>query len=158
MLCLQKKQLDEGMIFFFYNLPNDAFGILQEIYQLYEACKLAKVPRSKCGASKTKLDCRGCNFKGLHNLDVTTVVSLLEEVKSGMLPFMSLNSACKEIKKLCQLMAEFVRLVGASSWEDTQDKFPEFADEGKLKYKFIGMPFSRDMPAWNGELLPKAIR
>ena len=135
------------MVFFLASLPIGDYKQLQEIYQLYEDGKLVKVPKAKYGIGDTKLDCRGSNFKGLRNLDTPCVTNLLSQLKTGELPFMSLNCRCKEIKKLRQLKAEFVRLVGGSSWEQAKEEHPDFASNEKLQQKFLALPFTKDMPA-----------
>ena len=124
---------------------------------MYEDGKVVKVPRAKYCIGDTKLDCRGSNFKGLRNLDMGCISDLLIQIKQGELPFMSLNNKCKEIKKLRQLKAEFVRLVGVSSWEQAQDEHPDFASEEKLRLKFLALPFTKDMPAMIG-YCQKALR
>ena len=39
------------------------------------------------------------------------------------------------------------KFVGASSWENARELYPEFAREAVLERKFKGIPFTKDMPA-----------
>ena len=135
------------MIFFLASLPNETYKVLQDVYQQYESGKLVKVPKSKCSTADVKLDCRGSNFKGLRNLDNNIVTDVLRKVANKDIPFTAIGSHCKEIKNMRQLKEEFTRLVGASSWENAQELYPEFASEAVFERKFKGIPFTKDMPA-----------
>ena len=135
------------MVFFLASLSNDAYKALQDVYSLYEDGKLVKVPKSKLGTMDSKLDCRGSNFKGLRNLENNTVTDLLKKVASKEIPFTSIASVCKELKNKQKLKEEFVRLVGATSWEEAEELYPEYANENVLERKFKGIPFAKDMPS-----------
>ena len=135
------------MIYFLAGLPNTEYNLLLQVFALYEDGKLVKVPKAKLGMTDTKLDCRGSNFKGLRNLDMPTINDVLSKIINKEIGFASLGSTCKEIKKIRSLKDEFIRLVGASSWEAAQESYPGYANEGILKRKFEGIPFAKDMPA-----------
>lgn len=135
------------MIYFLAGLPNTEYNLIQQVFALYEDGKLVKVPKAKLGMIDMKLDCRGSNFKVLRNLDIPTINDVLNKVINKEIEFTSLGSTCKEIKKIRSLKDEFVRLVGASSWEAAQESYPGYANEGIFKWKFEGIPFSKDMPA-----------
>ena len=145
------------MIFFLASLPNETYKVLQEVYQQYEGGKLVRVPKSKCSSADVKLDCRGSNFKGLRNLDNHIVTDILKKMANKDIPFTTIGSYCKEIKNMRQLKEEFTWLVGASSWENAQELYPEFASESVLERKFKGIPFTKDMPAMTN-FCQKAMR
>ena len=135
------------MIFFLAGLPKSEYDLLQQVFMLYEDGKLVKVPKAKLGMLDTKMDCKGSNFKGLRNLDTHTINTVLTKIISKEIEFTALGAACKEIKNIQALKDEFVRLVGASSWEAAKEANPGYANESVLKRKFNGIPFAKDMPA-----------
>ena len=135
------------MIFFLAGLPKSEYDLLQQVFTLYEDGKLVKVPKTKLGMLDTKMDCKGSNFKGLRNLDTSTINNVLTKLISKEIEFTALGAACKEIKNIRALKDEFVRLVGASSWEAAEEAYPGYANESVLKRKFNGIPFAKDMPA-----------
>ena len=122
------------MIFFLATLPSSDYSVLQQIFQLYEESYKRKPSKSSI---PTKADCKGSNFRGLRNLDIKTVSFLLNEVANQSLPLQNLNARCQEIKKVQGLKKKFSELVGVSSWEEAQESYPEFANEQKLKHKFL---------------------
>ena len=65
-LPMQRKQLQENMIFFLAGLSKKSYIVLKEIFRQYEENTLGKVPRAKKDAL-TKRDCKGSNFKGKNN-------------------------------------------------------------------------------------------
>ena len=87
--------------------------------------------------SRSKSDCKGSNFRGLRNLNMEIVSSLLRQIINKNLPLKQLNTKCQEIKKIETLKKKFVQLVGELNWEEAQKKYPEFAIEDKLKEKFL---------------------
>ena len=58
LLLLQKKQLDEGMVFFLASLPVRSFAVLKDIYSSYEQGSLIKLPKSKTGVNTGRVDCK----------------------------------------------------------------------------------------------------
>ena len=72
-LPMQRKQLQENMIFFLAGLSKKSYTVLKEIFRLYEENTLGKVPRAKKDAL-TKRDCKGSNFKGKNN-DIECVLT-----------------------------------------------------------------------------------
>lgn len=136
------------MIFYLASLPNKEYQTLQAIFAAYEKGELVKVPKSKTGIA-SKMDCRGSNFKGLRNLNLPTVSALLDRIDNRNLALTRLSGECKDIKKLRQLKAEFVRQVGVGSWEQAAE-YPAFATEEELRQKFLSLPFEKDMPAMVG--------
>lgn len=55
---MQRKQLQENMIFFLAGLSKKSYDVLREIFLLYE-----KKPKTKKDGL-AKRDCKGSNFKG----------------------------------------------------------------------------------------------
>ena len=113
---------------------------------MFEEGQLVKIPKSKMGIA-SKMDCRGSNFRALHSLEEEVVSDLLKQVQQKELPFSKLGAACKELKKLRLLKKEFVRQVGVETWDDATHLYLTFADEDKLRQKFLSLPFEKDMPA-----------
>ena len=46
-----------------------------------------------------KADCKGSNFRGLHNMDKETVSYLLNEMANKSLPLHKLNATCQEMTR-----------------------------------------------------------
>ena len=92
------------------------------------------------------MDCRGSYFRALRGLEEEVVSDLVKQVQQKELPFSKLGAGCKELKKLCLLKKEFARQVGVETWDDATHLYPTFADEDKLRQKFLLLPFEKDMP------------
>ena len=113
---------------------NDYY-LLLDIFKQYEKLNFNKVLK-KNDSCMSKPDCKGSNFRGLRNLTSDAVSSLLLEVQKKSLPLQKLNFKCQEVKKVNELKKKFTEYVGAETWEEAQQNFPEFAVEHKLKDKF----------------------
>ena len=121
--------------------------VFQNLNTTYFNKYLRYMKMAKLGMLDTKMDCKGSNFKGLRNLDTHTINTVLTKIISKQIEFTALGAACKEIKNIWALKDEFVRLVGASSWEAAEEAYPGYANEFILKRKFNGIPFAKAMPA-----------
>ena len=135
---MQKKQIDENMIFLLSTLSTSDYATLLEIFQKYEAGRLMKLPKSS-SSGLCKPDCKGSHFRGLRNLDVAVTSQMLVKVRDGTLPLSQLNKACQEAKKLRDLKKKFVELVGLSTWTEAKAKYPNFATEEKLRDNCISL-------------------
>ena len=93
----------------------------------------------------TKLDCRGSNFKGL---DIPNINDVLSKVINKEIEFISLGSTCKEIKKIRSLKDEFVRLVGASSWEAVKNLILDMQTRVSSRENLRESPFPKICQLW----------
>ena len=123
------------MVFLLSSLSNRDYCTLQGIYKKYESGNMKKLSKTVTDGS-SKADCKGSHFRGLRNLDATETSSLLQKVHEGELSLQKLNGKCAELKKIRDIKKKFVELVGVLNWEEATVKYPEFAQEEKLREKF----------------------
>ena len=74
-LPMQRKQLQENMIFFLAGLSKKSYDVLREIFRLYEENTLGKAPKMKKDRL-AKRDCKGSNFKGKNDMKCASTTSL----------------------------------------------------------------------------------
>ena len=79
-------------------------------------------PRGSVGK---KLDLKGCNFKPMRGLDMSTIASLMERMTEE-LSKAEMTKECKKRKTLRELQKALVDETGVKTWEEAE-KFPEFA-------------------------------
>ena len=86
-------------------------------------------PRGSVGK---KLDLKGCNFKPLRSLDMSTIASLLKQLTEEDLSIQEMAKECKKMKTLRDLQKAFVEETGVKAWDEAEKKFPDFANAEAL--------------------------
>lgn len=76
-------------------------------------------------------------FRGLRNQDPVVSPQMLHNVNNGLLPLQQLNKVCQDVKKVRELKKKFVDLLGLSSWNEAEEKYPDFAIESKLTENIV---------------------
>lgn len=133
---MQKKKLEENLIFFLAGLEKQNYAKLVEIFHLYEAGKLTKLPKSKQGLMSGRAECATCNFKGLRGLPDETITELLGQIGDKKLELKQLNYRCKLIKELKKMKVEFVQRTSVKNWQQAQEEFKFYANEERLAKEF----------------------
>ena len=129
---LQKKKLEENLIFFLAGIAKENYARLSKIFQLFEAGKLSKLPKSKQGLLSGRAECASCNFKGLRGLSEEVVAGLLDKVIEKEIDLKKLNTECKKIKDIKSMKLEFVKQTGLKTWNEAQERFPYYATEDRF--------------------------
>ena len=126
LLSPQVRSLDVSSIFYLASLPSDTYQLLEKVFSMFAegSIKGQNCPRGSIGK---KLDLKGCNFKPLRGLDVPTINSLLERLTREELSIAEMTRECRKIKILRDLQKAFIEETGVQTWEEAEDKFPEFA-------------------------------
>ena len=84
------------------------------------------------GSMGKKLDLKGCNFKPMRGLDMSTITSLLEQLTKEELSIPEMAKECRKMKTLRDLQKAFVQETGVKTWEEAEEKFPDFANAEAL--------------------------
>ena len=84
------------------------------------------------GSMGKKLDLKGCNFKPMRGLDMSTITSLLEQLTKEELSIPEMAKECRKMKTLRDLQKAFVQETGVKIWEEAEEKFPDFANAEAL--------------------------
>ena len=124
------------MIFYLASpLPTNILNILKDVYSLYEHAKQKRqvISKSKRGTTAKPLDLKDSNFRCLRGIETSGVNRLLSEVKDCELSLRELSIECISIKQLQKVQATFVKGTNATSWEDAQHKFPQYATASQLE-------------------------
>lgn len=144
---IQKKKLEENLIFFLAGLGKENYVKLTQIFQLFEDGKLCKLPKSKQGLMSGRAECASCNFKGLRGLPEDVVTDLLDKVIKKEIGLKKLNMECKKLKDMKNMKLEFVKQTGLKTWNEAQQKFPYYATEDRFA-QFAGKAFdSKNSPS-----------
>lgn len=138
---LQRKKLEENLIFFLAGLSRDNYEKLTQIFSLYEAGQLSRLAKSKKGLFSGGVDCAPSNFKGLRNLSDDTISVVLDKVISKDLEIKKLNIACKVVKETKKMKIEFARETGVKDWAEAQQAFPYHATDDRLE-QYAGRAFT----------------
>jgi hypothetical protein len=86
-------------------------------------------PRGSVGK---KLDLKGCNFKPMRGLEMSTITSLMKQMMEKELSIAEMTRKCRKMKTLRELQKAFVEETGVKTWEEAEEKFPEFANAEAL--------------------------
>ena len=79
-----------------------------------------------------KLDLKGCNFKPMRGLDMSTIASQLEQLTKEELSIPEMAKECRKMKTLRDLQKAFVQETGVKTWEEAEEKFSDFANAEAL--------------------------
>ena len=125
------------MVFHLAALPAHTFAIIRSIFHLHSQGQIKgqKLPRSKKTPPKP-LHLKGSNFKCLRGIEPSVAESLLSEVVDGQLSFSKLPIQCQAIKQLgriTRIQAAFIKATNCETWDEAQDKFPNFTMSEKLE-------------------------
>ena len=76
---VQVRSLDDSSIYYISSLTLDAYNLLEKVFSMFAegSIKGQNCPRGSMGK---KLDLKGCNFKPMRGLDMSTIASLLEQL------------------------------------------------------------------------------
>ena len=134
----QRRKLEENLIFFLAGLEKENYLKISQIFQMYEAGKLTKLPQVLLSG---RADCAPSNFKGLRGLSDDIVSDLLSKIISKELDLKNLNAECKKIKDMRNMKKEFVKQTGMMSWSEAKEKFKYYTSDDKLQ-AFVGKAFN----------------
>ena len=73
------------MVLFLASLPDEEYKILLEIFNKFEACDLKDQKLSRSRMGRSRVDCKGSNFRCLRGVDEETRKMLLLQVRDGEL-------------------------------------------------------------------------
>jgi hypothetical protein len=96
-------------------------GVLHVCRRQYEREELFK------RVSRKKLDLKGCNFKPMRGIETSTIMLMTEELRIA-----EMTTECRKVKALKELQKAFVEETGVKSWEEAEEKLPEFANAEAL--------------------------
>ena len=139
------------MIFYMASLPNDCFGVLRDIYSMYQRGQLKgqHLPRTKKGPSPKSPDLKGSQFKCLRGIEFSTVYRLLMEIKKKQISMKELCCESNSMKQLQRVQMGFVKKTNCSGWAEAQQRFPSFATAQQLE-PFKNLSFA-------GNTLPESL-
>lgn len=87
-----------------------------------------------------KLDLKGCNFKPMRGLDMSTITSLLERLIEEEMSIAEMAKECRKMKTLRDLQTAFIEEIGVKTWKEAEEKFPDFANAEALDQFIEGNP------------------
>lgn len=139
------------MIFYLASLPDNSFNALKEIFSLFSKGKLKEqtVSHSKKGTASKPPDLKASNFKCLRGIELSVVNRLLMELKGKQISLREMSSECGSIKQLHKVQKAFVKGTNSSSWEDAQQKWPNYCTANQLE------PFKK--LNFSGSVLPESF-
>ena len=110
---------------------HDTYHLLEKVFSMFAEgnIKGQNCPRGSVGK---KLDLKGCNFKPMRGLDMSTITSLLERLTEKEMSIAEMTKECRKMKTLRDLQKAFVEQTGVKAWEEAVEKFPEFASAEAL--------------------------
>lgn len=89
----------------------------------------------------------GNNFKPLRGLDLEVAHQLLMDVADKEMSIQDMMAECKSVKSMREIQNAFIRETGVPSWQEAEEKFPEFVTAEALD-KFRSCSFkSGNTPA-----------
>ena len=126
-------------MYYLSSLPCDTYKLLEKVFSMFTEgnVKGQNCPRGSVGK---KLDLKGCNFKPMRGLDMSTIASLMERMTEKELSIAEMTKECKKRKILRELQKAFVDETGVKTWEEAEEKFPEFASAEGLDQFIEGNP------------------
>ena len=71
---------------------------------------------------------KGCNFKPLRGLNVSTITPLLEQMTEEELSIPELAKKCRKVKALRDMQKTFIEEIGVMTCEEATAKFPVSAE------------------------------
>lgn len=135
------------MIFFLAGLPQENYEKLLQVFSLYEAGKLCKLPKTKQGLLSGTAECAPSNFKGLRNLSEEIISDILDKVVAKKNEFKKIGLECRKVKEMKKMKEVFSSQTGVKDWSAAQKSFPYHATDDKL-LPFAGKAFnSKDQPS-----------
>ena len=125
---VQVRSLDDSSIYYLSSLPLDAYNLLEKVFSMFAE---GSIKGQNCPMGK-KLDLKGCNFKPMRGLDMSTIASLLEQLTKEELSIPEMAKECRKMKTLRDLQKAFVQETGVKTWEEAEEKFSDFANAEAL--------------------------
>lgn len=151
--------MEDATIFFLASLPQQAYRVLLQLFELYENgnIKSQVISRSKQGIGNVQLDCKGINFRPLRNLDDDTVVNLLMKVVNGEWSLPEMGKECAMIKKRRNIQQAFLSQLALLNWEEAVEKYPQYTNTKAID-QFLPLNFQKGIPQQFLDFCQRAVR
>ncbi|XP_077864373.1 uncharacterized protein LOC100377770 [Saccoglossus kowalevskii] len=123
-LILNEKKGSQNLevVCYLASLNPESYGILKEIFEMYEEGSLKKQKRKN--ENKSNPDIPPYVFRPLRSLDNETVTLLLKDVKEKKLSIQELKEESQSLYKMSHVQKAFVQLMDLNSWDEAVAKFP----------------------------------
>ena len=131
-------------IFYQASLPKRVWECAIKVIDCYEEGKL-KGQKLNLSSLLSKPEFKQQYLAPIRALEENDQCLLLERVIKNEISLAELKEECSKLKQLHGLRLAFVRLTNSDSWEDAQEKLPQFAKDEQL-LKFIHIDIKKAIP------------
>ena len=131
-------------IFYQASLPKIVWERAIQVIDRYEEGKL-KGQKLNLSTLLSKPEFKQQYLAPIRALEEKDQCMLLEWVNKKEISLAELKEECSKLKQLHGLKLAFVRLTNSDSWEDAQEKLPQFAKDEQL-LKFIHIDIKKAIP------------
>ena len=157
-LVMKVRQLEDATIFFLASLPQQAYHILLELFELYKNGKIKSqvISRSKQSIGNGQQDCKGGSIFVHCNLDEDTVVNLLMKVVNGEWSLPEMGKECAMTKKR-NIQQAFLSQLTLLNWEEAVEKYPQYTNTKAID-QFLPLNYQKGIPQQFVDFCQHAVR